>query len=132
MKSSSDPPSEPASPEPVSPDPPAVHLPSETEVTRHLLRWAIDRGWRCHRNHVGVYYTRDGRPQRINDPGMPDWLFLHPEHPPVWVEVKRPRERPRKIQREYMAVLQHRGFRVCWTSSVEDLERKFAEWGLLS
>jgi hypothetical protein len=121
----------PEPPEPVSPEPPAAHLPSEAEVTRHILRWAIERGWRCHRNHVGVYHTRDGRPQRINDPGMPDWLFLHPEHPPVWVEVKRPRERPRKIQLEYMAVLQHRGFRVCWTSSAEDLERKFAEWGLL-
>jgi hypothetical protein len=126
-----EPPSEPPS-EPASPEPPTTHLPSENEVTRQLLRWAIDRGWRCHRNHVGVYYTRDGRPQRINDPGMPDWLFLHPEHPPVWVEVKRPRERPRKIQREYMAVLQHRGFRVCWVSSVEELERKFAEWGLPS
>jgi acetolactate synthase regulatory subunit len=31
-----------------------------------------------------------------------------------------------------MAVLQHRGFRVCWVSSVEELERNFAEWGLLS
>jgi len=103
---------------------------SEADITRDILRFAVDLGWRPHRNHVGVYYTRDGRPQRINDPGMPDWLLLHPDHGIVWVEVKRPRGKPSKLQREYMAMLRHRRFRVCWADSVDVLKDHFREWGI--
>lgn len=103
---------------------------TENEVTIEVITYLRRLGWYCHRNHVGVFYTRDGRPQKINPPGMPDWLLLHPLHGIVWLELKRPGEKPRKVQLEYMAILKHKGFRVCWADSVERTKWHLAEWGL--
>lgn len=104
--------------------------PTENDVTVAVLALAKRLGWRPHRNHVGTFYTRDGRPVKVHKIGMPDWLLLHPKHGVCWVEVKRPGGKPSKEQREFMASLTHAGYRVCLVESDSDLALFFERWGL--
>jgi hypothetical protein len=104
---------------------------TENQATVDCLAWVRQLGWYAHRNQVGLFYTRDGRPVKIGVEGTPDWLLLHPEHGIVWLEMKSSTGKPSKLQRERLAMLRHLGFRVGVARSVMGLAKLFEdEWGL--
>lgn len=99
---------------------------TEREVTAEILKEMIRRGWRPRRSHSGLFYTRDGRPQRIGEPGMCDWVFLRNSICPMHyceVEIKASGKKPSPQQLEYMAAMNHAGIACTWVDSVEELTK---------
>jgi len=103
---------------------------SENQATIDCLAWVRQLGWYAHRNQVGLFYTRDGRPVKIGVEGTPDWLLLHPEHGILWLEMKSSTGNPSKLQRERLAMLKHLGFRVGVANSTERLRDLFGGFDL--
>lgn len=99
----------------------------EADVTRAVILHMRSLGWREKRNHVGIFYTRNQTPIRIGVLGEPDWLFHKPDDV-FWIEVKRPGETPKPIQREFIAKLRHMGYKAGWCDSVESLKQLLDEY----
>lgn len=66
----------------------------------------------------------------MGEDGEPDWTFVHPSNPAVWIEFKKPGESPEKHQLEFMAKLQHLGYRAGWADSYESFLLLLKEWGV--
>lgn len=103
---------------------------TEAEVTKDCVEFLHKLGWRPKRNHVGMFYTQYGGKIFIGEEHEPDWTFLHPKHPAVWIELKKTGEKPRPGQNEFIAKLRHFGYRAGWCDSLEGLKLLFQEWGL--
>lgn len=97
---------------------------SENAVTAAIVGYLQDCGWIADRIHVGVFYTRDGRPVSIGKPGQPDWRFKHRTLGYIEVEMKASGEKPGKRQMEYLATMWSLGITATWADSLE----MFAAW----
>lgn len=93
---------------------------NEASVTRAVIEHMRSLGYREKRNHVGLFYTEHGTPIHMGKVGEPDWLFLKPNDV-VYIEIKAPGKKPKPEQLEYIAKLQHLGFKATWCDSVEML-----------
>ena len=99
---------------------------TENQVEAAIVQFLRGLGWIVERNHVGVYYTSDGRAIHIGRRGQCDWRAVRPDHDEVAgaaceyleVEVKRPGAKPTKDQQEYMALRSHQGVLVTWADSI--------------
>ena len=117
----------------------------EADVTRQVIDYLEARGWRAIRMQSGLFkratpgYT--GR-VRVGEVGIPDWLivsYLYPyDHylgPPAvsispalfWLELKRPGEKLRKGQPEWIDKERARGALVCVADSLESFEEWYGE-----
>lgn len=52
-------------------------------------------------------------------PGVPDRIVISPEGKVLFLEVKRPGERPRKLQAHWLLQLRAMGVRAEWADTVE-------------
>lgn len=82
------------------------------------LRW---RGYGVWRQNTGGMVNASGQHVRFNVSGWPDVLAIKAGHS-VFVEVKRPGEKPRPEQVEVHAELRHYGATVLVATSTDDLE----------
>lgn len=73
------------------------------------------------RANVGRFYTEDGRPIKIGEPGFPD-LHGHrrSDGKAVYIEVKLPGQYPTKKQREMLTALVRSGALVGVARNIED------------
>ncbi len=102
---------------------------TEAEVTKECVEFLHKLGWRPKRNHVGVFYTKNGTPIKVGETGECDWVFTHPKHPAFWLEMKATGQIPRKEQLEFMAKLKHFGYLAGFTDSLDFLKECLFEWG---
>lgn len=90
--------------------------------------WEVT-GWTVLRNHVGVFRSLDGhRVIRLGTAGMTDYLALKPcggRVLAVWTEIKRPGEKPRADQLEWMAARRNEGFEAQWFDDAAVLAKWF-------
>ena len=85
----------------------------ERDVTTQIITYLRFRGWRCHRLHVGRFRSMDGRRVvSIGQEGEPDWLCVHADFQPFYLEIKRPSERLRRSQELWILSARRDGFRV--------------------
>lgn len=108
-----------------------VKAQTEAEVTKECVEFLHKLGWRPKRNHVGVFYTKNGTPVKIGEKGESDWVFTHPKHPAFWLEMKATGEVPRKDQLEFMAKLHYFGYLAGFADSLDYLKECLEEWGYL-
>jgi hypothetical protein len=104
---------------------------TENEVEADVVGWLRKSGWIVRRQHVGCYYTVDGRTVRIGEVGQCDWLamrhFGRGSAEVLEFEAKRTGAKPSKAQREYMAK-QNRGSFVCiCADSLESFIARYQE-----
>lgn len=105
-----------------------MHLLKERDVTKQVVDFLAHRRWRPHRAHVGKfvpYAERDAEKPRvlsIGEEGDPDWLFVHPKHGPLYIELKAWGKKPSKLQKIRLEALRKEGFRAEWFDSLEGLE----------
>lgn len=104
---------------------------TENEVEDAVILYLRALAWIVRRNHVGVFYTRDGRPVRVGEPGECDWRAVRPTGKPnahyLEFEAKRTGATPGKEQREYMAKRTHQGIVCIWADSLEMFVAKYQE-----
>ena len=111
---------------------------SEPDVTRQVCDALKYRGWRAHRLNAGKwvpwaeamrYAKAGGRlglvpapkklvPREWGDEFGPDWLFVHPDHGAMYVEIKAEGKRPSKGQKGYLNRLGEDGVQCCWTDGL--------------
>lgn len=81
------------------------------ELSRH--------GCVVHRTNSGVYYTKDGRPVRIGHRGQSDLQGHRPDGKCFYIEVKKPGEKPRQNQLDFIEAMKNSGAIAGWADSVE-------------
>ena len=98
---------------------------AESHVAKACVQVLALRGWKVMRLPVGLFKTLDGRHQSIGEPGIPDYVALHPNYIGFFLEVKRPGGKLSKVQEIKIEQLrQGYGLAVAVVDSVEAL----AEW----
>ena len=112
---------------------------SENQVERQItdfLRW---QGWYPVRNHVGTFVPfakamkaveQQKRPEgviEINEAGCADWLFIHANFPPLWVEVKRTGKTPTEKQLHFLEERRMMKQFAVWTDRYEDFKAWYHE-----
>ena|SRR5215831_18282455 len=75
----------------------------EHHVAQACLDYLRVRGYYPVRLNSGLFKTPDGRWVRVGEPGLPDYMAIHPRYPGFFLEVKRPggvlsADQTRKIQ----------------------------------
>lgn len=99
---------------------------SENEVEDAVITWLRIEGWIVRRQHVGTFYTRDGRPLSIGDRGECDWRAVRPfRHIAggasyLEFEAKGTGKKPADDQREYMAKRKRQGVTCIWADSLRE------------
>ena len=63
---------------------------SENDVEYAVKQVLQYRGYYVVRLQSGKFKTADGRWITVGDPGLPDYVAVHPRHPALFVEVKCP------------------------------------------
>lgn len=71
---------------------------SENDVEFGVKQVLQYRGYYVVRLQSGTFKTVDDRWQKVGDPGLPDYVAVHPKWPAVFVEVKRPGGKLRETQ----------------------------------
>lgn len=102
----------------------------ESVVSTTCRNWMRRNGWRDHRLHCGLFFTKRGSRIRGEDPGTPDLVFVQPilrgYTRLLYVETKSTKGRLAKAQREKQALLRTLGFAVIVAHSLEELKREVA------
>jgi hypothetical protein len=62
----------------------------ENDVERACADLLALRGYKMHRLHCGRARFPDGAWITLEEPGIPDWVCIHPQHPGFYLETKRP------------------------------------------
>ena len=98
---------------------------SETDIMKLAMIELSRRGHVVFRANVGLFYTKDGRPQKTGLPvGFPDTFgSRHPDNAFFAVEFKKPGGRLRPEQRTTLNALRARGIRAGVAYSIEDAIR---------
>ena len=82
------------------------------------------RGWKVLRLPVGLFKTLDDRHHSVGEVGLPDYVALHGDFRPFFVEVKRPGGKLSRIQEIWIAnILQNYRLAVAVVDSPEALAR---------
>lgn len=106
---------------------------TENQVEEDVVTWLRIEGWIVRRQHVGTFYTRDGRPLSVGDVGECDWRAFRPFESMLGAgnyiefEAKRTGQKPSDKQREYMAKRRRQGVCCIWADSLAMFTDKYAE-----
>lgn len=103
---------------------------TENEVEDEVVTWLRIEGWIVRRNHVGTFYTRDGRPISMGEAGECDWRAVKPGAY-LEFEAKATGLTPSDRQREYMAKRKRQRIPCIWADSlasfIEQYRRLYAD-----
>jgi len=106
---------------------------TENDVEANCIGWLQSLGWIAERNHVGLFYTKDGRPVPVGRPGACDWRLKRGFMYRIQyfeMECKAPGKKPDKKQLEYMAAMTHAEVITVCVDGLEELKRLYAFEGL--
>jgi len=102
---------------------------TENAVELDVVTWLRIAGWIVRRQHVGTYYTRDGRPVSMGERGECDWRAMRVRADGLVeyleFEAKATGQKPRPEQDEYMAKRRRQGFTVIWADSLAAFKDKY-------
>lgn len=93
---------------------------TETDIMRSIMVKLSELGCVCLRTNAGTFYTRDGRPVRIGIPGQSDLCGHRPDGMAFYIEVKKPGQKPRKNQQNFLEAMQNSGALAGVAHSVEE------------
>ena len=105
---------------------------SENQVEDAVITWLRIEGWIVRRQHVGTFYTKDGRPVSMGDVGECDWRAFKPmKNVPgaaayLEFEAKGTGKKPSDEQREYMAKRKRQGVVCIWADSLAEFLYQYA------
>lgn len=88
----------------------------ETDIEQAIVDWATARGWET------IKLNLQG------NRGWPDRLFISTVGTHVWLEVKRPGEEPRKLQKYRIKQLRKRAVAAHWTDNLEEAQEILTFW----
>jgi hypothetical protein len=77
----------------------------ESDVVKACCDLVRLGGWYPIRLQSGLFKTPDHRWVRIGEPGLPDFVVIHPEYPAFFMEIKRRGGKLRDEQVQKIAVL---------------------------
>lgn len=97
---------------------------TENEVEAEIITFLLSRGWIIRRQHSALARTISGHPLKLGEVGMCDWSAMRPRGEErvvefLEIEAKRPGEKPKPAQREYIAKRLHQGISATWADSLE-------------
>lgn len=93
---------------------------TETDL-QNLIRVELSRrGCFVQRTNSATLYTKDGRPVRIGLPGQSDLCGHRPDGRAFYIEVKRPGQKPRKNQKDFLEAMRNTGALAGVAHSVEE------------
>lgn len=98
---------------------------TENDVEANCIGWLQSLGWIAERNHVGLFYTKDGRPVPVGRPGACDWRLKRSHVNRIHyfeLEVKAPGKKIEKRQQEYCVAMSHLGVMATWVDSLDRLQ----------
>lgn len=93
---------------------------TETDIQTAIRVELSRRGCFVQRTNSATLYTKDGRPVRIGIPGQSDLCGHRPDGRAFYVEVKRPAQKPRKNQQDFLNAMQNSGALAGVAHSVEE------------
>lgn len=96
---------------------------TETDIQTAIRIELSRRGCIVHRTNSGKYYTEDGRPIRIGIPGQSDLQGHRPDGRCFYIEVKRPGQKPRQNQQDFLEAMRNTGALAGVAHSVEEAVR---------
>ncbi len=97
----------------------------ERAIQSAVMQYLRLQGWYVFRLNAGALPNERGRSVRMLPAGTPDLLAIR-DGQCLFVECKRPGQRPTDRQRAMMATLEAFGARCVVATGVEDLERQLA------
>lgn len=104
---------------------------TENEVEDAVVTWLRIEGWIVRRQHVGTFYTKDGRAVAMGDRGECDWRAMRKLLPGtveyLEFEAKAAGKKPRDEQAEYMAKRRRQGITCIWADSLDMFLAKYRE-----
>ncbi len=100
-----------------------LHL-TEADVTRQCVDYLTAEGWRCIRLESELVTGASGKPKRIGETGMPDYVAIWSDMglDLFFLELKAPGKKPRRSQLEWHSQARDDGFDVCVADSLECLK----------
>lgn len=93
---------------------------TETDIMRTICIALSEHGHIVHRTNSGLLYTKTGTPVRVGVPGMSD-LQGHrcTDGKCFYLEVKRPGQKPRENQMQFLRAMENTGAIAGWADSVQ-------------
>lgn len=103
---------------------------SETDIMRNIMVKLSQLGCICLRTNAGAFYTRDGRPVRIGIPGQSDLCGHRPDGKAFYAEIKKPGQKPRENQLNFLEAMRNSGAIAFWCDNVDDAVKEvFKDYG---
>lgn len=93
---------------------------TETDLQNLIKIELSRRGCFVQRTNSATLYTQDGRPVRIGIPGQSDLCGHRPDGRAFYIEVKKPGQKPRKNQQDFIEAMQNSGALAGVAYSVEE------------
>ena len=100
---------------------------NEHDIQTQIIIELCKLGCIVHRTNSGVYYTKDGRPVRIGIPGMSDLQGHTPSGKCFYIEVKKPGEKPRENQLNFLNAMEKSGAIAFWCCSAQEAVEKISK-----
>lgn len=82
---------------------------TETSIQAAIRIELSKRGCFVQRTNSATLYTKDGRPVRIGIPGQSDLCGHRPDGRAWYIEVKKPGQKPRKNQQDFLDAMRNSG-----------------------
>lgn len=93
---------------------------TETDIQTEIRVALSEHGCIVHRTNSGIYYTQDGRPVRIGAPGQSDLQGHRADGKCFYIEVKKPGQKPRENQLNFLQAMRDSGAIAGVAHSVEE------------
>lgn len=103
---------------------------TETDL-QNLIRCELSRrGCFVQRTNSATLYTKDGRPVRIGIPGQSDLCGHRPDGKAFYAEIKKPGQKPRENQLNFLEAMRNSGAIAFWCDNVDDAVKEvFKDYG---
>lgn len=94
---------------------------TEHDIQTNIMINLSAAGCIVHRTNTGVFYTRDGRPVTIGNPGQSDLQGHRPDGKCFYIEVKKPGQKPRQDQLRFIDAMRKSGAIAFWSDNADEV-----------
>lgn len=103
---------------------------TETGIQTAIRIELSKRGCFVQRTNSATLYTKDGRPVRIGIPGQSDLCGHRPDGKAFYAEIKKPGQKPRENQLNFLEAMRNSGAIAFWCDNVDDAVKEvFKDYG---
>jgi len=108
----------------------------EKDIQNAIMDWLKLKGWYALRINSGAQFKENSKGKkymiRLAPPGTPDIIACTPKGRFIGIEVKRPGNKPTKLQRETLQRITDCGGVGMWVRSLEELISDLESVGILT